>query len=169
MTALALMAALVSIPFGGYALADGTTESPTENPAENPAENSDENPAEGRPQPMLPTVELLVGGVPLVVEVASGGQQRYMGLSFRETLDDNAGMLFVYPRARPLTFTMRNTLLPLSIAFIGDDLVVQQIVEMDVGPGQLFDSASPARYALEVNQGWFERNGIDPGALVAMP
>ena len=123
----------------------------------------------GQAQPKLPTVELRVGGVPLIVEIASGGEQRYMGLSFRESLDEGAGMLFVYPEERPLTFTMRNTLLPLSIAFIGEDLVVQEIIDMDVGPGQLFDSARPARYALEVNQGWFERHGVEPGAPVTMP
>ena len=125
--------------------------------------------AADEPQPRLPTVEVRVGGVPLTVEIASGGEQRYMGLSFRESLAENAGMLFVYPSARPLTFTMRNTLLPLSIAFIDDGLVVREIVDMDVGPNQLFDSAAPARYALEVNQGWFERNGVEPGAAVTMP
>lgn len=130
---------------------------------------ADEARAEGQPQPRLPTIEVLVGGVPLTVEVASGGEQRYMGLSFRESLAEDAGMLFVYPDERPLTFTMRNTLLPLSIAFIDESLVVREIIDMDVGPGQLFDSAAPARYALEVNQGWFGRNGIEPGAVVTMP
>ena len=124
--------------------------------------------ADDRAQPPLPTVELLVGDAPLVAEIAASGEQRYMGLSFRERLDENAGMLFVYPDERPLTFTMRNTLLPLSIAFIGEDLVVDEIVDMDVGPGQLFPSARPARYALEVNQGWFERHGVGPGARVTM-
>ena len=125
--------------------------------------------AAGEAQPKLPTLEVRVGGVPLTVEVAGSGQQRYMGLSFRESLDEDAGMLFVYPDARPLTFTMRNTLIPLSIAFIDADLVVREIIDMDVGPGQLFDSSAPARYALEVNQGWFERHDVAPGALVTMP
>lgn len=125
--------------------------------------------ADGQAQPPLPTIDVRVGGVPLTVEIASGGEQRYMGLSFRERLDESAGMLFVYPDERPLTFTMRNTLLPLSIAFIDDGLVVREIIDMDVGPGQLFDSDRPARYALEVNQGWFDRNGIEPGAVVTMP
>ena len=125
--------------------------------------------ADGEPQPTLPIVQLQVGGVPLSTEIASSGEQRYMGLSFREALGDNAGMLFVYPEERPLTFTMRNTRIPLSIAFVSDELVIEEIVDMDVGPGQLFPSTQPARYALEVNQGWFERNDIGPGDAITMP
>lgn len=124
---------------------------------------------EGEAQPTLPIVQLMVGDVPLLTEIASSGEQRYMGLSFREGLGENAGMLFVYPEERPLTFTMRNTRIPLSIAFITEDLVVEEIIDMDVGPGQLFPSAQPARYALEVNQGWFERNGVEPGDEITMP
>ena len=120
-------------------------------------------------QGMLPIVQLRIGGVPVDAEIASSGEQRYMGLSFRKALGENAGMLFVYPDERPLTFTMRNTLIPLSIAFISEALVIDEIVDMDVGPGQLFPSTRPARYALEVNQGWFERNGIEPGATITMP
>jgi len=86
-----------------------------------------------------------------------------MGLSFRPSLDEDAGMLFVYPQEQQMTFTMRNTLIPLSIAFISKDLVINEIHHMDVGPGQLFPSMEPAQYALEVDQGWFEANGIKPG------
>lgn len=120
-------------------------------------------------QPKLPTVDLLINGTPLTVEVAATNQQRYMGLSFRKTLPDNQGMLFVYQVERPLTFTMRNTLIPLSIAFISNDMVINEIHDMDVGPGQLFDSAQKAQFALEVNQGWFSRQGIEPGAKIVMP
>ncbi len=115
------------------------------------------------PQPILPKVVLEVNGVMLSTEVASSNHQRYMGLSFRQKLDADAGMLFVYPSTQPLTFTMRNTLIPLSIAFISADLVINEIHHMDVGPGQLFPSNEAAQYALEVNQGWFAANGIKPG------
>lgn len=125
--------------------------------------------ADGSPQPILPTVELMVGEVALQVEIASTGQQRYAGLSFRESLDEGAGMLFVYPKEQPLVFTMRNTLLPLSIAFIDADLVIDEIIDMDVGPGQLFPSRAPAQFALEVNQGWFERHDIEVGTRLSMP
>ena len=119
-------------------------------------------------QPQLPTIAMLIDGKSLDVEVAVSNQQRYMGLSFRESMDTNAGMLFVYPAERQLTFTMRNTLIPLSIAFISEDMVINEIHHMNVGPGQLFDSKMPAKFALEVNQGWFEKNGIKPGAAIVL-
>lgn len=122
-------------------------------------------------QPTLPTVVLKINGLKLNAELASNEGQRYMGLSFRESLADDAGMLFIYPNVRPLTFTMRNTLIPLSIAFISPvtgttDLVINEIQLMNVGPNQLFPSKKPAQYALEVNQGWFAANGIKPGAII---
>jgi uncharacterized membrane protein (UPF0127 family) len=119
-------------------------------------------------QPQLPTVAMLIDGVSLNVELAANGQQRYMGLSFRKSMPTSAGMLFVYPGERKLTFTMRNTLIPLSIAFISEDMVINEIHHMNVGPGQLFDSLMPAKFALEVNQGWFEENGIKPGATIVL-
>jgi len=119
-------------------------------------------------QPPLPTVSLLIDGKALETEVASTSQQRYMGLSFRRSMGENEGMLFVYDGERPLTFTMRNTLIPLSIAFISEDMVINEIHDMNVGPNQLFDSRAPAKFALEVNQGWFEDNGIEAGAQIVM-
>ena len=120
-------------------------------------------------QPRLPTARITVAGLPLEVELAVTGEQRYLGLSHRTFLEENSGMLFVYEEERPLTFTMRDTLIPLSIAFISAELEVIDIQKMDVGPGQLFDSAAPAQYALEVNQGWFEHHGIEVGARVVLP
>lgn len=114
-------------------------------------------------QPTLPTVQLQVGEHVLRAELAVSAQQRYLGLGNRRTLPEDAAMLFVYPDTRMLTFTMRDTLLPLSIAFLDADLTILEILDMDVGPGQLFPASQPARYALEVNQGWFERHGITVG------
>jgi len=119
-------------------------------------------------QPALPTVNLLIDGEPMTVEIAATNQQRFMGLSFRTSMDQDHGMLFVYQAERPLSFTMRNTMIPLSIAFISADLVINEIHDMDVGPGQLFDSRQPAQYALEVNQGWFAEHGIGAGAKIVM-
>jgi len=119
--------------------------------------------ADNLPQPRLPTVQLEINGKILTVEVAATEQQRYMGLSFRPSLAKDEGMLFVYPREQALTFTMRNTLIPLSIAFISEDLVINEIHHMDVGPGQLFPSKQKAQFALEVDQGWFAANGIKAG------
>lgn len=119
--------------------------------------------ADDSPQPALPTLELKINGKMLTAEIASTPQQRYMGLSFRQALDEDSGMLFVYPAEQELTFTMRNTLIPLSIAFISKDLVINEIHQMNVGPGQLFDAKQKAQYALEVDQGWFAANNIKVG------
>ncbi len=124
--------------------------------------------ADDQGQPRLPTIVLSVGEHELIVEVASTSQQRYDGLSFRTQLGDDEGMLFVYRQPRMLTFTMRNTLLPLSIAYIDADLVINEILDMDVGPGQLFPSQGLVQYALEVRKGWFEERGITAGTKVSL-
>ncbi|MFK7995665.1 MAG: DUF192 domain-containing protein [Granulosicoccus sp.] len=121
------------------------------------------------PQPRLPTIPLQINGKVLIAEVAATPQQRYMGLSFRQSLAKDEGMLFFYPSEQSLTFTMRNTLIPLSIAFISKDLVINEIHHMDVGPGQLFHSKQKAQYALEVDQGWFADNGISVGDQIIRP
>lgn len=122
----------------------------------------------GQAQPRLPTIELTIGNAQLTTEIASTGDQRYMGLSFRQTLKENEAMLFVYPTERPLIFTMRNTLIPLSIAFISDQFIINEIHDMPVGPNQTFPSKRNAKYALEVNQGWFERNNVKAGDVIKM-
>ncbi len=119
-------------------------------------------------QPRLPIIDLGVGSHTLKVEVASTANQRYNGLSYRTELGDDEGMLFVYQRPRMLTFTMRNTVLPLSIAYITEDLVIDEILDMDVGPNQFFPSRSTVKYALEVNQGWFEKHDIAAGDRVKL-
>jgi len=124
--------------------------------------------AQDKPQPTLPGIVLTVAGKTLKTEVASSANQRYMGLSFRKTMAENEAMLFVFSTEEKLVFTMRNTLIPLSIAYISDDLVIQEILHMPVGPNQLFPSKAPARFALEVNQGWFERNNVSIGAKISL-
>lgn len=122
----------------------------------------------GQAQPTLPLVNLTLGDTDLRTEVASTPDQRYMGLSFRKTLGENEAMLFVYQKEQPLIFTMRNTLLPLSIAYISKDFVINEIHDMPVGENLLFPSKLPAMFALEVNQGWFERNNIKAGYQIKM-
>jgi len=124
--------------------------------------------AQENPQPTLPVIELKVAGKTLNTELASTPNQRYMGLSFRKSMAENEAMLFVFSAEEQLFFTMRNTLIPLSIAYISDDLVIQEILHMPVGPNQVFPSKAPARFALEVNQGWFERNNVAVGAKISV-
>jgi len=124
--------------------------------------------AQDQPQPTLPSVNLDMSGKNLRTEIANTPNQRYMGLSFRKKLAEDEAMLFVYPFEQMLTFTMRNTLLPLSIAYISKDFIINEIHDMPVGPNQLFPSKLPAKFALEVNQGWFERNNISVGQQIKM-
>lgn len=120
-------------------------------------------------QDTLRTLSIKINDATLETELAVSSEQRYMGLSFRKQLGENAGMLFVYSREQLLVFTMRNTLLPLSIAYIAEDLTINEIQHMNVGPGQLFPATKAARYALEVNQGWFAANNIKPGDKLIFP
>lgn len=124
--------------------------------------------AQDQPQAKLQTVKLTIAGKKLQTEIANTPDQRYMGLSFRQKLADNEAMLFVYTDEQALTFTMRNTLLPLSIAFISKDFIINEIIDMPVGPKQYFPSKAPAQFALEVNQGWFARNQINVGEQITM-
>jgi uncharacterized membrane protein (UPF0127 family) len=110
------------------------------------------------------TIELAVGGQTLTVELASTGEQRQRGLMFREQMPEMSGMLFVFPNDQQLSFWMRDTLLPLSIAFIDAGGTILNIEDMQPLDEQNFHmSRGPARYALEVNQGWFTRYGVQAG------
>lgn len=108
-----------------------------------------------------------VGGVPLEVEIADTPRSRQTGLMFRERLPENEGMLFVFERVDYLSFWMKNTLIPLSIAFIDADGKIVQIEDMEPLDEQTHHrSVKPVLYALEVNQGWFKRHGVNVGDQV---
>ena len=118
------------------------------------------------PRPVLPgdQVSITVGDRTLVAEVAFDGPSRRRGLMHRERLEEDEGMLFVFPARDNLSFWMRNTVIPLSIAFLDDDGKILQIANMR--PKDLASTRSKykVRYALEVNLGWFERAGLDVGS-----
>ena len=121
------------------------------------------------PQPQLPTIEISINSLKIEVEVAATPLHRNRGLSYRKFLPSDRGMLFVYKQPRPLIFTMRETSIPLSIAFVSEDLVINEIHKMKPWDTENYPSNQPAQYALEVNQGWFERNGIKAGDKIALP
>ncbi|MGZ4958301.1 MAG: DUF192 domain-containing protein [Methylomonas sp.] len=119
------------------------------------------------PQDRLPTVKLWVGAQELVAEVASKPDQLSTGLMFRTNLGPNEGMLFVMPEPQRVGFYMRNTLIPLSSAYIDAEGVIQEMHDMTPKDETSISSASATiRYVLEVNRGWFETNHISPGALM---
>jgi uncharacterized membrane protein (UPF0127 family) len=87
----------------------------------------------------------------------------------RTELDEDAGMLFVFPQEQPRSFWMRNTLIPLSIAYIDSDGRIVDIKDMQPLDETPVPSAEPAQYALEVNQGFFEARGIEVGNTLEKP
>jgi uncharacterized protein len=114
----------------------------------------------------LPATTLLLGEQRLRAEVADDPDERAQGLMFRESLGSDRGMLFVYPDVRARSFWMENTTVPLSIAFIDDHGVIFRIRDMAPLDRDHTASGLPARYALEVNKGWFAEHGITEGAQV---
>ncbi|MEE4114225.1 MAG: DUF192 domain-containing protein [Desulfobacteraceae bacterium] len=115
----------------------------------------------------LPTASITIDGHRLVVELAATPQSRRCGLSHRAALGENQGMLFIYAESDLRTFWMKDTQIPLSIAFLDDSGKIITIEIMT--PNQTekrYHSGRPARYALEVNQGWFRLHGIRPGDRV---
>jgi uncharacterized membrane protein (UPF0127 family) len=108
--------------------------------------------------------------VVLAVEVADTPETKAMGLMHRTSLPENAGMLFVFDEPQRLAFWMKNTLIPLSIAFITPHWRINDIQDMDPpkpgGDIPIYISRHPAKYALEVNQSFFRRHGITVGARV---
>ena len=118
------------------------------------------------PQEALPSVVLTVNGVDLVAEVADDPRKRAAGLMFRDDLTPDSGMVFVYPNSRPRSFWMRNTCLPLTIAYLDPAGTIVSLADMDPLVEQGVPSAGPAQYALEMSRGWFARKGVSVGDLV---
>jgi uncharacterized protein len=111
-------------------------------------------------------VAMDVGGHSFMIELAVTPEERQQGLMFREELKPDHGMLFVFPESAVRSFWMKDTAIPLSIAFIsaeGTILEIRQLEPLSLEPVQ---SRYPARYALEVNQGRFRALGIGPGDTV---
>ena len=118
--------------------------------------------AQGNPQ-KLTAISLSAGMHALQAEVAQTPEQRGIGLMFRKSMPVNDGMLFIFDRTGQQCFWMKNTLLPLSIAFIADDGSIVNTDEMKPQTLNSHCSTRDVRYVLEMNQGWFDRRGIKAG------
>jgi uncharacterized membrane protein (UPF0127 family) len=101
--------------------------------------------------------------VPLEAEIARTETERAQGLMYRKSLDDGKGMLFIFEKDQVLSFWMKNTLIPLSIAFIASDGRILEIRDMEPESLIPVNSSRSVRYALEVPRGWFDRAGIKAG------
>ena len=116
------------------------------------------------PQTDLPRVRLSAGMYQIDAQVAHTPAQRMIGLMFRKEMPQQEGMLFVFDQPSEQCFWMKNTLLPLSAAFIDDNGTVVNVADMKPQTLDSHCSAKPVRYVLEMNQGWFSKKGIKPGA-----
>jgi uncharacterized membrane protein (UPF0127 family) len=124
--------------------------------------------AEEKAQPKLPVKDYIIirgdgAVVTIKAEIAAAAAQREKGLMFRKELKDGEGMLFIFPSDRVLSFYMKNTIIPLSIAFINKEGIIAEIHDMEPLTLRPVQSSRSLRYALEVPRGWFRRENITPG------
>lgn len=122
-------------------------------------------PAVARADPLL-TYPLRIRKHTLRVEVADTDQSRRTGLMGRRSLADDMGMLFVYERPSVQAMWMKNTLIPLSVAFVGADARILNIEDMQPLTENAHASDGPAAWSIETNAGWFEKRGIRAGDRV---
>ncbi|MDT8340785.1 MAG: DUF192 domain-containing protein [Longimicrobiales bacterium] len=115
------------------------------------------------PAPATATAWVIFGADTVVAEVARTEEERARGLMHRESLAQDAGMLFMFPDNTVRSFWMQNTYIPLDIAFLDPDFRVVDIQQMAPMSTEPHMSRGPAMYALEVNEGWFEAHGVEVG------
>jgi uncharacterized protein len=151
----------------GAADPGGSAATPSEPRAEAPATESS-----GGAELRTVTIDASSGEkVEVRVEIADRASERARGLMHRTTLAENRGMLFVFRSEERLSFWMKDTLIPLSIAFMdteGRIVDIQDMKPLDDDPPS-YVSAEPAQYALEVNQGYFEERGVEVGDRAELP
>jgi uncharacterized membrane protein (UPF0127 family) len=117
-------------------------------------------------QAAMPQVELTINKHALTAEVAGNDTDRMQGLMHRRMLPENRGMLFVFTNIAYHGMWMMNTFIPLSVAFIDDAGIIINIEDMQPHTRDSHSAKKPARYALEMNLGWFHKRGIKPGMKI---
>lgn len=120
----------------------------------------------GHAQQKLPVTTLNIGLYLIKAEVAGHDAARQQGLMFRQAMGPNEGMIFVFKEPQKLCMWMKNTYLPLSVAFLDQEGHILNIEDMQPQTTDRHCAVKPARYALEMNQGWFRKKNIEPGAQV---
>ena len=114
----------------------------------------------------LETIEISVGVERLIVEVADDPHERRLGLMYRTEMPTDHGMIFIYPTEEVRGFWMKNTQIPLSIAYADKTGKIVHIADMKPNDKTSVSSLYPAQYALEVNQGWFKEHDITVGMIL---
>ena len=126
-------------------------------------------PAQEGPQLTLPRTELAAGMHLIKAQVADTPNARTVGLMHRQDMPANEGMLFVFEQPATQCFWMKNTLLPLTAAFVADDGRIVNLVDMQPQSLDSHCSAQPVRYVLEMHQGWFTKRGFKAGTRLSGP
>ena len=125
--------------------------------------------ADGKEKLEFEKKKIVLGKVGLTVEVADSDARRAQGLMYRQKMGEHHGMLFIFPKEERRSFWMKNTYIPLSIGFFDKNQKLLQVLDMKPMTSvmekhtPLYRSHKPAKYALEVNQGWFKKNKIPLG------
>lgn len=119
--------------------------------------------AQERPQLDLPRVSIGAGMFRIDAQVAASPEQRQIGLMYRTEMPQHEGMLFVFEEPGQQCFWMKNTLLPLTAAFVADDGTIVNLADMKPQSTDSHCSAKAVRYVLEMHQGWFARKSIKAG------
>ena len=117
----------------------------------------------------LPRVLLTIDGHEMQVYVARTEEERALGLMHRREMAEDEGMLFICDECAVQKFWMKDTPLPLSIAFLEDDGTILKVADLEPHDLEGESSERPVRYVLEVNQGWFDERGVAPGARITGP
>jgi len=123
--------------------------------------------AQDGPQLNLPRVKLSAGMHQIDAQVAQTPAQRQIGLMHRREMPQHEGMLFVFEQPATQCFWMKNTLLPLTAAFVADDGTIVNLADMKPQSEDSHCSTKPVRFVLEMNQGWFARKNLKAGARLA--
>ena len=123
--------------------------------------------AQTGPQLNLQRIKISAGMHLIDAQVAGTPEQRATGLMLRKEMPISEGMLFVFERPESQCFWMKNTLLPLTAAFVADDGTIVNLADMKPQTTDAHCSDKPVRFVLEMNQGWFEKRGIKAGAKLS--
>lgn len=125
--------------------------------------------AQEGPQLQLPRVTLSAGMHLIHAQVAANPQERAVGLMFRTEMPVNEGMLFAFDQPAEQCFWMKNTLLPLTAAFVADDGTIVNLADMQPQSLVSHCSTRPVRFVLEMNKGWFDKRGLKAGSRLSGP
>lgn len=121
-------------------------------------------------QPKLPQIKLWLKDKELLAEVATTPEQLMTGMMFRKEIGENEGMLFVFQNPHRASFYMKNTFVPLSIAYINPDGVIMEIYDLQpLNETSVTATNENIQFALEVKQGWFKENNITAGTVIKTP